>query len=143
MGEIEDAGRAIDQRKPKGDQGIDELLILSQVILSLQLAFAIVPLIHFTSDRRKMGEFATPAIVKGLAWIAATIIIVLNIQMVYQEIVTPYTTGTSSLYALNTWGTRMTKAAPMMEPSTEARPPMMTATKRLMDSMKVNILGSK
>jgi manganese transport protein len=51
------------------------------VILSLQLPFAVVPLVLFTSDRRKMGEFASPAWVKLLAWITAVIIIVLNVKL--------------------------------------------------------------
>jgi manganese transport protein len=70
----------------KKDAGVDALLILSQVILSLQLSFAIVPLIHFTSDRRKMGEFLTPQWARILAWTAATIIISLNIKLVYETV---------------------------------------------------------
>jgi len=59
-------------------KSIGNLLVFSQVILSLQLSFAVVPLILFTSDRRKMGEFANPLWLKLLAWFAAAIIIVLN-----------------------------------------------------------------
>jgi len=69
-----------------GERAADELLILSQVILSLQLPFAIVPLIHFTSDRRKMGLFANPLWVRALAWLAAIVIIGLNIQLVLETI---------------------------------------------------------
>src|SRR5712672_3417391 len=58
-----------------GPQSTTKLLIFSQVVLSLQLAFAVVPLVLFTSDRRKMGEFANPAWVKTLAWITCSIII--------------------------------------------------------------------
>jgi manganese transport protein len=54
---------------------------LSQVILSLQLPFAVVPLVLFTSDRHKMGEFASPMWVKVLAWLTAAIIIVLNVKL--------------------------------------------------------------
>ena len=61
-----------------GDQGTYQLIILSQVILSLQLPFAIVPLLHFTSDREKMGPFANPGWVKVLAWTTAALIIALN-----------------------------------------------------------------
>jgi manganese transport protein len=61
-----------------GPQSTTKLLIFSQVVLSLQLAFAVVPLVLFTSDRRKMGEFANPAWVKTLAWITCSIIILLN-----------------------------------------------------------------
>jgi manganese transport protein len=53
-------------------------LILSQVILSLQLSFAVVPLVQFTSDRAKMGEFANGRWLTGLSWAAAGLIIVLN-----------------------------------------------------------------
>jgi manganese transport protein len=64
-----------------GESKTTDLLVLSQVILSLQLPFAVVPLVLFTSDRRKMGEFASPVWVKVLAWITATIIIVLNVKL--------------------------------------------------------------
>lgn len=69
-----------------GDQGTYRLLILSQVILSLQLPFAVVPLVHFTSDRLKMGAFANKAWVKVLAWITSAIIIVLNGKLVYDQL---------------------------------------------------------
>ncbi len=69
-----------------GDTGSYRLLILSQVILSLQLPFAVVPLIRFTSSRQKMGPFANRAWVKALAWVIAGAIIVLNILLVVQEI---------------------------------------------------------
>ncbi len=64
-----------------GESKTTDLLVLSQVILSLQLPFAVVPLVLFTSDRDKMGEFASPAWVKVLAWITAAIIIVLNVKL--------------------------------------------------------------
>jgi len=51
---------------------------LSQVILSLQLSFAVVPLVQFTSDKKKMGEFANPLWLKVLAWMVAMVIISLN-----------------------------------------------------------------
>ncbi|MBS1951335.1 MAG: Manganese transport protein MntH [Cytophagales bacterium] len=70
-----------------GEQETGSLLVLSQVILSLQLGFAIVPLIHFTSNKEKMGAFVIKPAVKILAWIIATIIIALNIKLVFQEIV--------------------------------------------------------
>lgn len=63
-----------------GESGTAKLLVLSQVILSLQLSFAVVPLVLFTSDRRKMGAFASPRWVKSLAWITASIIILLNVK---------------------------------------------------------------
>lgn len=69
-----------------GDSSIGKLLIFSQVVLSLQLGFAIIPLIHFVSDAKIMGEFKIPAWQKILSWIAALAIISLNIKMVYNEI---------------------------------------------------------
>jgi manganese transport protein len=69
-----------------GDEGTYKLLILSQVILSLQLPFAIVPLVHFTSDRLKMGSFASPSWVKVLAWITSVVIIALNGKLVLDQI---------------------------------------------------------
>jgi manganese transport protein len=77
----------------KGDAGVDPLLVLSQVILSLQLSFAVIPLIHFTSDKRRMGEFATPTVVKVLAWITAAIIIGLNLKLVVGTITTGLSEG--------------------------------------------------
>jgi manganese transport protein len=66
-----------------GEQGTYRLLILSQVILSMQLPFAVIPLIHFTSDRRRMGAFANPRWLKLLSWTAAAIIVALNIRLVW------------------------------------------------------------
>jgi manganese transport protein len=65
-----------------GDQATFRLLILSQVILSLQLPFAIIPLLQFTSDRQRMGNFASRPWVQSLAWIAAIIIVGLNVRLV-------------------------------------------------------------
>jgi manganese transport protein len=61
-----------------GERGTGQLLVLSQVILSLQLSFAVIPLVLFTSDRHKMGAFASPAWVKALAWPVAVVIAALN-----------------------------------------------------------------
>jgi manganese transport protein len=69
-----------------GDSGVDTLLILSQVVLSLQLPFALVPLIHFTSDRRKMGEFATPLWGVIAAWTSAALLMGLNFKMVFDSL---------------------------------------------------------
>jgi manganese transport protein len=66
-----------------GEKGAGQLLILSQVILSLQLPFAIVPLVMFTADRRKMGELIAPRWVTALAALTAAIIIALNIKLLY------------------------------------------------------------
>jgi len=64
-----------------GAQGTAQLLILSQVILSLQLSFAVVPLVMFTSDRSKMGELTAPRWVTVLAVLTAAIIIALNVKL--------------------------------------------------------------
>jgi manganese transport protein len=64
-----------------GEKGTAQLLILSQVILSLQLPFAIVPLVMFTADRRKMGELVAPRWVTACAAIVAAIIIILNVKL--------------------------------------------------------------
>ena len=69
-----------------GDAATGKLLILSQVILSLQLGFAIIPLIHFVSNKRKMGDFVIPPWQKISSWGAAIIIISLNIKVVFNEI---------------------------------------------------------
>jgi manganese transport protein len=68
-----------------GDAAMTDLLVLSQVILSLQLPFAVVPLLQATGRRERMGEFASPVWVRVLGWLAAAIIIALNIQLVIAE----------------------------------------------------------
>ncbi len=65
-----------------GDSATQRLLVLSQVILSLQLSFAVIPLIHFTSNRRNMGSFATPWWGQVLAWSSAAVIVALNANLV-------------------------------------------------------------
>lgn len=67
-----------------GDKGTGELLVLSQVILSLQLSFAVVPLVAFTSNKEKMGTFVNPKSIKLLAWVVASIIIALNGYLLWQ-----------------------------------------------------------
>lgn len=69
-----------------GDSATGKLLILSQVILSLQLGFAVIPLIHFVSNKKKMGEFVIPLWQKIGSWLAAIIIIGLNAKLVFAEI---------------------------------------------------------
>jgi manganese transport protein len=69
-----------------GTRGTAQLLIFSQVILSLQLSFAVVPLVQFTSDRTKMGEFVNPRWVKILAWVVTVIIAGLNVYLLVQTI---------------------------------------------------------
>ena len=67
-----------------GEAMVDEMLIFSQVLLSMQLAFAIVPLIHFVSDRKNMGVFTINKPTKILAWVIASIIVALNLKLVYE-----------------------------------------------------------
>ncbi len=61
-----------------GEDGAAELLVLSQVVLSMQLSFAVIPLIMFTSDRAKMGVFANTKRLNIISWVVAAIILVLN-----------------------------------------------------------------
>jgi manganese transport protein len=70
----------------RGEGAVDDLLVLSQVVLSLQLSFAVIPLILFTSDRRKMGEFANKPWVIVLAAVTAAIIVGLNANLVAQQV---------------------------------------------------------
>ncbi|HWZ35816.1 MAG TPA: Nramp family divalent metal transporter [Mucilaginibacter sp.] len=69
-----------------GQDGLGDLLILSQVVLSLQLGFAVIPLIHFTSDKKKMGIFAINTWTKIFAWISAFVIVGLNVKLVYEQL---------------------------------------------------------
>ncbi|SFC79893.1 manganese transport protein [Bacillus sp. OV322] len=66
-----------------GEKGTGQLLILSQVILSLQLSFAVIPLVMFTSDKNKMGEFVNKPWIKWLAWFTAAIIAILNVYLLW------------------------------------------------------------
>jgi manganese transport protein len=70
----------------QGEQGSYDLLILSQVVLSLQLPFAVIPLIKFTSNRKIMGEFTSRLWVRVLAWIAAAVIVGLNANLIAQTV---------------------------------------------------------
>ncbi|BFH64897.1 Nramp family divalent metal transporter [Paenibacillus azoreducens] len=67
-----------------GEKGTEELLILSQVILSLQLPFAVIPLVKFTGDPKIMGIFVNPAWIKISAWLVSAVIVVLNLFLIYQ-----------------------------------------------------------
>jgi manganese transport protein len=69
-----------------GNEALGGLLILSQVVLSLQLGFAVIPLIHFTSDKKTMKGFAIKPWVKILAWISSLVIVSLNVKLVIEEI---------------------------------------------------------
>jgi manganese transport protein len=62
------------------------LLIFSQVILSMQLPFAVIPLVQFVSDRNKMGVFAISRPVAWLAWLVAGIIVILNVKLLFDTV---------------------------------------------------------
>ena len=76
-----------------GEDNVDALLILSQVILSLQLGFAIIPLIHFVSDKKTMGKFAINPLQKLGAWVIAIVLVYLNLRMLANEISKVFTNG--------------------------------------------------
>ncbi|HEX4426725.1 MAG TPA: Nramp family divalent metal transporter [Terriglobales bacterium] len=67
-----------------GENGTAKLLVLSQVVLSMQLSFAVIPLVMFTGDRAKMGEFVNATWMKTLAWITAIVIALLNVWLLVQ-----------------------------------------------------------
>lgn len=69
-----------------GEEATGQLLILSQVILSLQLGFAVIPLIHFVSDKHLMGKFAIGTVTKIFAWLIAGVIVILNAKLVVEVI---------------------------------------------------------
>lgn len=83
-----------------GEDRVDALLVLSQVILSLQLGFAVIPLIHFVSDRKTMGEFAIGWKLKFLAWLVAAILVYLNGHLVVDFI-------TEKMNQTNGWGLKI------------------------------------
>ncbi|MGE5815729.1 MAG: divalent metal cation transporter, partial [Acidobacteriota bacterium] len=67
-----------------GERGAGQLLLLSQVILSMQLPFAIFPLIQFVSDKKKMGSFVPSRVTLVLAWTVGVVIAALNVWLLYQ-----------------------------------------------------------
>ena len=69
-----------------GENATGDMLVLSQVILSMQLGFAVIPLLHYVSDPRKMGEFAIGFWAKLAGWVSALIIVVLNVKLVIDEV---------------------------------------------------------
>jgi manganese transport protein len=68
-----------------GEGRVDQLLVFSQVILSLQLGFAVIPLIHFVSDKKKMGNFSIKPLTRFLAWTIAALLLYLNLKLVMEE----------------------------------------------------------
>jgi manganese transport protein len=66
-----------------GERGTADLLVFSQVVLSMQLPFAVIPLVRFVSDKRKMGDFAISVPVAATAWVVAGVIVVLNVKLLF------------------------------------------------------------
>jgi manganese transport protein len=81
-----------------GEDKVGELLILSQVILSIQLGFAVIPLIHFNSSKKVMGKFVINKYVKLLAWVAAIIIVTLNVKLIGEELIKFFDTPIGELF---------------------------------------------
>lgn len=71
-----------------GAEGTGRLLILTQVVLSLQLSFAVVPLVMFTASRAKMGELVAPRWLGALAWLVAVVIVALNLKLLWDFVLT-------------------------------------------------------
>lgn len=80
-----------------GDDKVGELLVFSQVLLSMQLGFAVIPLIHFVSDKNTMGKYAIKPLVKVISWIITIVLVYLNCRMVYTE-AAHYMSGSSSIW---------------------------------------------
>jgi manganese transport protein len=68
-----------------GEGAVDNLLVLSQVILSVQLGFAVIPLIHFVSDKTTMGDFVASPFIRTLSWAVACLLVYLNVKLVVEE----------------------------------------------------------
>jgi len=79
-----------------GEDSLGRLLVFSQVVLSLQLGFAVIPLIHFCSDKVRMGRFVIPVWARVLSWATALIIVLLNAKLVWEEV--------SNWIGANGWG---------------------------------------
>lgn len=69
-----------------GEKGTGDLLVFSQIVLSMQLPFAVIPLVWFVSDRQKMGEFALSRPMSLLSWCVAGLILILNFKLLYDTV---------------------------------------------------------
>lgn len=78
-----------------GESEVDNLLVFSQVILSLQLGFAVIPLIHFVSDKKTMGQYAIKNYVKLISWLVALVLVFLNVRLVGEEAWKVFESGTA------------------------------------------------
>src|SRR3546814_2199362 len=70
-----------------GSEGTAKLLVFSQVLLSMQLPFAVIPLVRFVTDREKMGRFVIAPWLASLAWVIASVIVVLNVKLLYDTFI--------------------------------------------------------
>jgi manganese transport protein len=78
-----------------GEDQVDRLLVFSQVVLSLQLGFAVIPLIHFVSSKKDMGEFSISVVTRFFGWAVAALLVYLNLKLVLEES-SSYFTGNSN-----------------------------------------------
>ncbi len=83
-----------------GEDEVDSLLVFSQVILSLQLGFAVIPLIHFVSDKKTMGIFVIKPIVQFFAWVVASVLVYLNLKMLTEEALGFFATSDNIIWKL-------------------------------------------
>ncbi|GAB4491854.1 MAG: Nramp family divalent metal transporter [Saprospiraceae bacterium] len=83
-----------------GESATGDMLVLSQVILSMQLGFAIIPLLHFVSDKKRMGQFAIGFWAKLGGWVSAAVIVALNVNLVIQQIGSWLETAGSHVWAI-------------------------------------------
>lgn len=83
-----------------GQQNVNALLVLSQVILSLQLGFAIIPLIHFVSNKKTMGRFAIRPFTAVISWLTASILVFLNINMLMEKMQPVFSSGSMPMKLL-------------------------------------------
>ncbi|HEV2106564.1 MAG TPA: Nramp family divalent metal transporter [Candidatus Eisenbacteria bacterium] len=130
----------------RGERAVDGLLVLSQVVLSLQLAFAVVPLVAFTSDRRRMGAFVNPPWVRLLAWGVAAVITALNGKLVLDAVtgwlagargawwpyatVVPLALGLAALLAYVALAPLLSRLLPRLAPAAGAAPALLLAGSR-------------
>ena len=83
-----------------GEDEVDSLLIFRQVVLSLQLGFAVIPLIHFVSDKKTMGSFAIKPFIQFLAWAVASVLVYLNLKMLMGEALGFFDSSSNSMLKL-------------------------------------------
>ena len=83
-----------------GEYATSAMLVLSQVILSLQLPFAIIPLIHAVADQKRMGEFRISRVIQGLAWLVAAIIVGLNMKLIADQLSSWFESAGSNAWVL-------------------------------------------